>query len=228
LLKISREVTENLESHCDWKEEEDKMLKKIVLLYLEEGQTLAIAYKLATSLFKNRTIEQCQKRWGELSPLFKKEIKEAKLVGKTKVKSDVAWSFEEDQLLVQRVLEYLRNGRSLLEAFESLQEEFTHNEYACEIRFNRRVKNFYSKELTLAKKEGEALRKLWIEEAKMHQRTLLRQLNQLDQLENGKHTLLQLEELRIENELLSKRIARKRKAGYDMPKFLSREHASVL
>lgn len=70
------------------------------------------------------------------------------------------WTSKEDSLLIQTLIQYLRDGKTEEEAIRSLQGANKHNYYACKHRLLHVLQYLYIKELSIAKKEGEALRRL--------------------------------------------------------------------
>ncbi|MFD2925414.1 RsfA family transcriptional regulator [Halobacillus naozhouensis] len=62
-----------------------------------------------------------------------------------------AWKGEEDVLLAQTVLRYIRDGRTQLEAFQEVAEQLKRTPAACGFRWNATVRKDYQKDIREAK-----------------------------------------------------------------------------
>lgn len=69
-----------------------------------------------------------------------------------KVRQD-AWSHEEDLLLAETVLRYIREGGTQLNAFEEVGDELNRTSAACGFRWNAEVRNKYVSAIDLAKRQ---------------------------------------------------------------------------
>jgi prespore-specific regulator len=69
-----------------------------------------------------------------------------------KVRSD-AWSHEDDLLLAETVLRYVREGGTQLQAFEEVGDKLNRTSAACGFRWNAEVRKQYEKAMQLAKKQ---------------------------------------------------------------------------
>lgn len=76
------------------------------------------------------------------------------------IRKSSKWTSKEDTLLIQTLIQYLRDGKTEEEAFRSLQGAIKHNYYACKHRLLHVLQYLYVKELSIAKQEGKALRRL--------------------------------------------------------------------
>ncbi|GAA5415001.1 hypothetical protein Pryu01_00025 [Paraliobacillus ryukyuensis] len=64
-----------------------------------------------------------------------------------------AWSAEEDTLLAETVLRYIRDGKTQLEAFKEVGKRVSRTPAACGFRWNASVRKQYQEAIDLAKKE---------------------------------------------------------------------------
>ncbi|KGX88552.1 RsfA family transcriptional regulator [Pontibacillus litoralis] len=64
-----------------------------------------------------------------------------------------AWTDDEDVLLAQTVLRYIRMGRTQLEAFEEVAKKLSRTSAACGFRWNATVRRQHQQEVVLAKSE---------------------------------------------------------------------------
>ncbi|MCD5322578.1 MULTISPECIES: RsfA family transcriptional regulator [Pontibacillus] len=64
-----------------------------------------------------------------------------------------AWTQDEDVLLAETVLRYIRLGKTQLEAFEEVARKLSRTSAACGFRWNATVRKRYSKGIQLAKEE---------------------------------------------------------------------------
>ncbi|MBO8155346.1 MAG: RsfA family transcriptional regulator [Bacillaceae bacterium] len=64
-----------------------------------------------------------------------------------------AWTEEEDLLLAKTVLNYIREGKTQLEAFEQVARQLSRTKAACGFRWNATVRKQYEKEIQNAKEE---------------------------------------------------------------------------
>lgn len=68
------------------------------------------------------------------------------------------WTHEQDAILAETVITYVRTGRTQLEAFATAGESLNRTSGACGFRWNSVVRNNYKKHLMEARKEGEKVR----------------------------------------------------------------------
>ncbi|WP_272495691.1 RsfA family transcriptional regulator [Bacillus pinisoli] len=69
-----------------------------------------------------------------------------------KVRSD-AWSHEDDLLLAETVLRYIREGGTQLQAFEEVGDKLNRTSAACGFRWNAEVRKQYDQAISIAKKQ---------------------------------------------------------------------------
>lgn len=70
-----------------------------------------------------------------------------------------AWSKDEDLLLAEVVLRYIREGGTQLQAFEEVGRKITRTSAACGFRWNSLVRKQYQSGIELAKKQRKELKK---------------------------------------------------------------------
>lgn len=147
-----------------------------------------------------------------------------------------AWTNEEDVLLTDIVLTYIRNGKTQLEAFKRAGEALSRTAAACGFRWNATVRKTKEKEIEEAKA---ARKKNYVQSVK----TLY--TNDKDALESAISTLERMkqrvasfeesnhgahvpyEQLLLENEQLKKRLKRYEEAWKEMNKlwdWIKNEH----
>ncbi|MCP3026221.1 RsfA family transcriptional regulator [Halobacillus sp. A5] len=64
-----------------------------------------------------------------------------------------AWKKEEDELLADTVLQYIREGHTQLEAFQEVARQLNRTPAACGFRWNATVRKNYQKDIRQAKQE---------------------------------------------------------------------------
>ena len=69
-----------------------------------------------------------------------------------KVRQD-AWSHEDDLLLAETVLRYIREGGTQLAAFEEVGDKLNRTSAACGFRWNAEVRSRYDQAIAIAKKQ---------------------------------------------------------------------------
>ncbi|MBE4908096.1 RsfA family transcriptional regulator [Bacillus luteolus] len=83
-----------------------------------------------------------------------------------KVRQD-AWSHEDDLLLAETVLRYIREGGTQLAAFEEVGDKLNRTSAACGFRWNAEVRGKYDQAIAIAKKQRKE-RKRAMENNKKH------------------------------------------------------------
>jgi len=73
-------------------------------------------------------------------------------MGMTSTRQD-AWTEDEDLLLAEIVLRYIREGGTQLQAFEQVGKKVSRTAAACGFRWNSYVRKHYKKAIELAKKQ---------------------------------------------------------------------------
>jgi prespore-specific regulator len=81
-----------------------------------------------------------------------------------------AWTHEDDLLLAETVLRYIREGGTQLAAFEEVGDKLNRTAAACGFRWNAEIRKRYVEAIELAKKQRKE-RKRALENAKKLQRT---------------------------------------------------------
>ncbi|MFC3883043.1 RsfA family transcriptional regulator [Bacillus songklensis] len=81
-----------------------------------------------------------------------------------KVRQD-AWSHDDDLLLAETVLQYIREGSTQLAAFDEVGDKLNRTSAACGFRWNAEVRKRYEEAIALAKKQRKE-RKRALEHAK--------------------------------------------------------------
>lgn len=76
----------------------------------------------------------------------------------TGVRQD-AWTKEEDELLANVVLQYIREGGTQLEAFAEVGRRLSRTAAACGFRWNSYVRKQYKEEIEQAKQERKTRKK---------------------------------------------------------------------
>lgn len=65
-----------------------------------------------------------------------------------------SWTSDEDRLLIETVLTYIREGKTQLEAFKAVGEKLSRTAAACGFRWNKMLRQQYAEEIEAAKKES--------------------------------------------------------------------------
>ncbi len=63
-----------------------------------------------------------------------------------------AWNYDEDILLAETVLRYIREGRTQLEAFKEVGRKLSRTSAACGFRWNATLRKQYEEAIQIAKK----------------------------------------------------------------------------
>ncbi|MFC4557005.1 RsfA family transcriptional regulator [Virgibacillus kekensis] len=64
-----------------------------------------------------------------------------------------AWTKDEDIILAETVLRYIREGKTQLEAFKDVAEQLSRTSAACGFRWNASIRKQYQEAIELAKEE---------------------------------------------------------------------------
>jgi len=64
-----------------------------------------------------------------------------------------AWTEDEDLILAKTVLQFIRKGRTQLEAFKEVANQLSRTSAACGFRWNATIRKQYQHEIQLAKEE---------------------------------------------------------------------------
>lgn len=147
----------------------------------------------------------------------------------TKTRQD-AWSKNEDIILAETVLRYIREGRTQLEAFKEVAKKLSRTSAACGFRWNATIRKQYSNAIQLARKERKRSNNIqqWSDQTEDHDHgdpleqaiILLKQLKMKDH--HVQHVKIGEEEvikqLRKENDNLKKKLSRYEDAWEEMGK----------
>lgn len=128
-----------------------------------------------------------------------------------------AWTQDEDLLLAEVVLRYIREGKTQLAAFEEVGKRLSRTAAACGFRWNSYVRKQYKTGIELAKKQRKELRKTGKEsqrseepcnpaESKLSLREVISFLQKLEQNGNVEQLQKENEQLRKKVELLEEKI----------------------
>ncbi len=86
-----------------------------------------------------------------------------------KVRQD-AWSHEDDLLLAETVLRYIRDGGTQLAAFEDVGDALNRTSAACGFRWNAEVRKKYEPAVAIAKKQRKEKKRALEKQAKLQQK----------------------------------------------------------
>lgn len=139
-----------------------------------------------------------------------------------------AWTKEEDDLLAETVLQYIKNGNTQLEAFKEVAGKLARTPAACGFRWNATIRKQYESAIQYAKEErkkvsSQALRALQasndpeknaIESAIQ----LLEQFRSKVPEEINEEQEKMIEQLKEENQKLIKQVERYKNAWAEMEK----------
>ena len=64
-----------------------------------------------------------------------------------------AWTKDEDMMLAETVLRYIRDGKTQLEAFKEVAKQLSRTSAACGFRWNATIRKHYHEAIQLAKRE---------------------------------------------------------------------------
>lgn len=145
-----------------------------------------------------------------------------------------AWTREEDDLLAETVLQYIKNGKTQLEAFKVVAGKLSRTPAACGFRWNATIRKQYEAAIQAAKEErkkasSEALQELHTD--RVGDKRMIESVIQL--LEKIKHKDLEEEvqnyqiqsemlySLQEENRALHQQVERYKNAWQEMEKLWS-------
>jgi RsfA family transcription factor len=139
-----------------------------------------------------------------------------------------AWTKEEDHLLAETVLQYIRNGNTQLEAFKEVAGKLSRTPAACGFRWNATIRKQYDSAIQAAKEErkkvsSEALKELQVnpypEESVLESAIqLLEKLKSKESEAEINEQMKVIEVLQQENEQLHQEIERYKNAWMEMEK----------
>lgn len=123
-----------------------------------------------------------------------------------------AWTEEEDLILAETVLKYIREGNTQLAAFKEVGMKLSRTTAACGFRWNSTVRKKYEKAIQLAKQERKKRLLKETGDLKKQNLTLDDVIEFLQSFSTSNETLI---ELKKENERLKAELE-KQKADYEM------------
>lgn len=139
-----------------------------------------------------------------------------------------AWTKEEDELLAETVLQYIKNGNTQLEAFKAVAAKLSRTPAACGFRWNATIRKQYEDEIRYAKEERKRVSSRALKALQTNHEPekyaiesaiqLLESLKSVVPNETSEKEAAQIEQLRRENELLIRRLERYRNAWVEMEK----------
>lgn len=69
-----------------------------------------------------------------------------------------SWTKDEDLLLAETVIRYIREGKTQMKAFQEVANKLSRTPQACGFRWNANIRKQYNKAITLAKEERKNLK----------------------------------------------------------------------
>lgn len=152
-----------------------------------------------------------------------------------KVTRQDAWSKEEDIILAETVLRYIREGKTQLEAFKEVAKELSRTSAACGFRWNASIRKQYQDAITQAKEKRKysSQQNAWriLQENKEIKEdpiqtaiSLLKNMQLTDfdgQHDKWREQERHVEELKKKNEALEKQLLRYHQAWEEMGKLWS-------
>ena len=69
-----------------------------------------------------------------------------------------SWTKDEDLLLAETVIRYIREGKTQMKAFQEVANKLSRTPQACGFRWNSNIRKQYNKAITLAKEERKNLK----------------------------------------------------------------------
>ncbi len=127
-----------------------------------------------------------------------------------------AWTKEEDVLLAETVLHYIREGKTQLEAFKKVGKKVARTPAACGFRWNATIRKQYERAIELAKKERKNGQTVW-----KQKQIPARKSSQRDHIDTA---ILLLKEMKYENALQQNQLQEKDASMYE---HLQQENASL-
>ncbi|MCP8616617.1 RsfA family transcriptional regulator [Salirhabdus salicampi] len=130
-----------------------------------------------------------------------------------------AWTKDEDILLAETVLRFIREGKTQLEAFEDVAKQLSRTPAACGFRWNATVRKQYEKAIKVAKeerrnKEKESVKEMPIQNTNQEPFNfdeaikLLQSIKKTYEVTNTSNDVVseQLKNITYENEILKKKV----------------------
>ncbi|AIF43856.1 RsfA family transcriptional regulator [Virgibacillus sp. SK37] len=144
-----------------------------------------------------------------------------------------AWTKDEDIVLAETVLRYIREGKTQLEAFKDVAKQLSRTSAACGFRWNATIRKHYQNAIQLAKDERKQQNRKDIYQDNLHEgnskETIQTAISLLEQMklslsEEGKERIYredqdkQVTALKLENEKLKEKLVRYEHAWEEMGK----------
>nr|WP_317450888.1 RsfA family transcriptional regulator [Alkalibacillus aidingensis] len=103
-----------------------------------------------------------------------------------------AWTKDEDLLLAEMVIRYIREGKTQMKAFEDVGKKLSRTPQACGFRWNANLRKQYQQAIELAKKDRKQFNDQFPLEQKVSDQTNNYKLKTFDEV------IAQLEKLKVE------------------------------
>jgi RsfA family transcription factor len=146
-----------------------------------------------------------------------------------------AWSKDEDIILAETVIRYIREGRTQLEAFKEVANRLSRTPAACGFRWNATIRKQYQEAIFAAKEDrkkgGRKESMTWGEHEPMEKDSIEAAISLLEKmrkdlsnekLDQQKHQEDMVAYLKSENERLRKELARYQHTWREMGELFSR------
>ncbi|WP_163536708.1 RsfA family transcriptional regulator [Gracilibacillus sp. YIM 98692] len=120
-----------------------------------------------------------------------------------------AWTKDEDILLAETVLRFIREGRTQLEAFKEVGEQLSRTSAACGFRWNATLRKQYEQAIQLAKSNRKKIHSEMTEssyQAENETPNIHQVIQTLENLQNYYHSVNDQNKLSLENEQLKKKV----------------------
>lgn len=119
-----------------------------------------------------------------------------------------SWSEKEDQMLLEKVIQYTRKGKAKLEAFKDIAEEINRTPAACGYRWNAKLRSNFQEDLKQARQHKDSVASINQKETENPLQLALQYLKSLDDYHiDSFERIRELSDLKQENEQLKKQLA---------------------
>ncbi|WP_339227595.1 RsfA family transcriptional regulator [Oceanobacillus sp. FSL K6-2867] len=143
-----------------------------------------------------------------------------------------AWTKDEDIILAETVLRFIREGRTQLEAFKEVAAQLSRTSAACGFRWNATIRKQYQNAIQLAKEErksglkktasssnhNESAERYTIESAILLLEKMKSNFEDAEKMELDKEYQQKLKDIEEENEKLKNQLSRYDNAWHEMNK----------
>ncbi|AEO93355.1 gp84 [Bacillus phage G] len=175
-----------------WNKEEDKELLSYILKFVEEGNSLREAVKLASEEI-NRTFESCYARWNNFLRIeYEDRLETAK--SSAKENGNVfyeKWTSDDDEMLADIILNEISNGSSTRKAVNASAKKLNRSFTSCYNRWQTVVSKRFEQKFVFKDCENESNNDL----ENLKERFLLLENNFHNVLEQNEKIIAQNEEL---------------------------------